>query len=179
MKDLMMPIKRTYELAMQVVLGSSLFELPILKSVKNYWYEKTFNGKGLHIPPRVVIVQVHPAGGGSIKFGREVYLGLGVFIDYSGNLTVGDNVTISQECLIYTHEHDMRGSLTAKKIKTGSLTIENEAWIGARAIILPSCNRVGEGAVIGAGSVVTDNVDDYAIVAGNPARKIGERSRTL
>ena len=50
-----------------------------------------------------------------------------------------------------------------------------EAWIGANVVILPGCRRVGIGAVVGAGSVVTKDVADFAIVVGNPAREIGLR----
>jgi virginiamycin A acetyltransferase len=53
--------------------------------------------------------------------------------------------------------------------------IGNDVWIGANVTILPGCDRVGDGAIIGAGSVVTRPVDDFTIVAGNPARVIGER----
>jgi virginiamycin A acetyltransferase len=55
------------------------------------------------------------------------------------------------------------------------LTIEHDVWIGHGSLILPGCERVGLGAVIGAGAVVTKSVDDFAIVAGNPARRIGTR----
>ena len=53
--------------------------------------------------------------------------------------------------------------------------IGDDVWIGARAIIMPGI-VIGRGAVIGAGSVVTKNVDEYAVVAGNPARVIKYRS---
>lgn len=56
-----------------------------------------------------------------------------------------------------------------------SCTINNGAWIGAGAVILPGCKSIGVGAVIGAGSVVTRNVPDFTIVVGNPARPIGTR----
>ena len=55
------------------------------------------------------------------------------------------------------------------------LTIEHDVWIGHGGLILPGCDRIGLGAVVGAGAVVTKNVDDFAIVAGNPARQIGMR----
>ena len=56
-----------------------------------------------------------------------------------------------------------------------NLEIGHDAWIGANALITPGCSRIGLGAVVGAGAVVTKNVPDFAIVAGNPARVIRYR----
>ena len=53
--------------------------------------------------------------------------------------------------------------------------VESEAWIGANTVILPGCRRIGIGAVVGASSVVTRDVEDFAIVAGNPARRLKYR----
>lgn len=58
------------------------------------------------------------------------------------------------------------------------LIIEDDVWIGHNAIILPGCKRIGRGAVVGAGAIVTKDVDRYAIVAGNPARKLRDRFPT-
>jgi maltose O-acetyltransferase len=56
-----------------------------------------------------------------------------------------------------------------------NLEICNDVWIGSRVIILGNVKRIGEGSIIGAGSVVTKPVPDYAVVAGNPARIIRYR----
>ena len=56
-----------------------------------------------------------------------------------------------------------------------SLEICGDVWIGARAIILPGCKRIGAHSIIGAGAVVTKDVPDYAIVGGNPAKVIRMR----
>lgn len=56
-----------------------------------------------------------------------------------------------------------------------SCAIGSDSWIGANVVILPGCKRVGIGAVVGAGSILTSNVPDFAIFAGNPARQIGLR----
>lgn len=55
------------------------------------------------------------------------------------------------------------------------LEIGEDVWIGARAIVLPGCKRIGAHSIIGAGAVVTHDVPDYAIVGGNPARIIRMR----
>lgn len=60
-------------------------------------------------------------------------------------------------------------------LKRPSLSIGHDVWIGANAIILPSVSLIGNGAIIGAGSVVTKNVGAYEIVVGNPARIIRKR----
>lgn len=67
------------------------------------------------------------------------------------------------------------GVLNNDTVSYGKLTIGNDVWIGQYAVILPSCDYIGDGAVIGAGSIVTKNVPDYAIVAGNPAKVIKYR----
>jgi len=59
--------------------------------------------------------------------------------------------------------------------EVGTLRIEHDAWIGENVIVTPGCSRIGIGAVVGAGSVVTRDVEDFAIVAGNPAKLIRHR----
>jgi hypothetical protein len=67
------------------------------------------------------------------------------------------------------------GWLAADTIPTTTLEIGHDAWLGERAIITPRCSHIGIGAVVAAGSVVTKDVPDFAVVAGNPARIIRYR----
>ena len=67
------------------------------------------------------------------------------------------------------------GYVARELISRNSLTIGNDVWVGYNAIILPSVKIVGDGAIIGAGAVVTRDVPDFAVVAGNPARLIKYR----
>lgn len=62
------------------------------------------------------------------------------------------------------------GHVDRELIQRSELVVGNDVWIGQNAIILPRVRRIGDGAVIGAGAVVTEDVPDYAIVAGNPAK---------
>jgi len=67
------------------------------------------------------------------------------------------------------------GLVKEDSIESGSTEIGGDAWIGERAILTPKCRRIGIGAVVGAGAVVTKDVDDFSIVAGNPARHLRYR----
>ena len=109
-----------------------------------------------------------------LRIGDRVQINRRVVLDYTGGLRIGDDALISEQAVIYTHDHglDPRSIPVAcpKVIGAG-------AWIGMRAVILPGCALIGPGAVVGAGAVVTRDVPAGAIVAGNPARVIGQRKR--
>lgn len=67
------------------------------------------------------------------------------------------------------------GYVKGDQLNRPKLTIGHDVWIGEWVIILPNVKRIGNGAIIGAGSIVTKDVPAYMIVAGNPARIIGKR----
>ena len=67
------------------------------------------------------------------------------------------------------------GYVQEELVKRSELVIGNDVWVGQNAILLPSVNLIGDGAVIGAGSVVTKDVPDFAVVVGNPAKVIKYR----
>lgn len=92
------------------------------------------------------------------------------------SIITGDDVSIGPEASILTLGHDPQSPDFADR--GGEVVIGNRVWIGYRAIILPGIT-IGDGAVVGAGAVVTRNVEAYSIVAGNPARVIGQRNRDL
>ncbi len=89
-----------------------------------------------------------------------------------GGLEIGNHVDIASEVMIWTSEHDINDPFL-KPIEE-KVVIQDYVFIGPRAIILPGIT-VGEGAVIGAGAVVTKNVPSNTIVAGIPAKEIGQR----
>ncbi len=89
-------------------------------------------------------------------------------IDVRAPLKIGDYVIIGDSASIITCSHDIDDSKWA--FKRYGLEIEDYVWIATRAMILPSCRKIGRGSVIGAGSVVVKDVPPMAIVSGNPAR---------
>ncbi len=125
-----------------------------------------------------------------IIIGNNVYVGGETILDCVGQITVEDDVLISYRCIISDSDnHNIRYSIRKHDLaewKQGgradwSLTpqapvhIKKGAWIGTSVIILKGVT-IGEGAIIGAGSVVTKDVPDWTIAAGNPARVIKELS---
>jgi acetyltransferase-like isoleucine patch superfamily enzyme len=106
------------------------------------------------------------------RMGRHSVINENCRLDNRGGIWIGDNVSISAEVIILTADHDVRDpDFTGR---TRPVEIKEYAFIGTRSLILPGV-RIGVGAVVAAGSVVTRSVGDYAIVAGNPARVIGQR----
>lgn len=115
--------------------------------------------------------------------GRKVHLGSHNVINFGCVLDgrvyevrTGSNVSIGPEAVILTLGHDPASPGFADR--GGPVNVEDRAWIGYRALILPGVT-IGEGAVVAAGAVVTRSVEPYSIVAGVPARRIGERTRDL
>jgi len=64
------------------------------------------------------------------------------------------------------------GVVDRDNIPSGTLEIGHDSWIGDRVVIAPGCGKIGIGSVVGAGAVVTKNVPDFAVVAGNPAKLV-------
>lgn len=108
----------------------------------------------------------------NVKIGNDSIIGEGVVLDGRDNLFIGDHVDIVSEAMIYNAEHDVHDS--DFKAVFEPVEISDYVFIGPRAIILPGV-KIGKGAIIGAGAVVTKDVDEYAIVGGVPAKVIGER----
>jgi maltose O-acetyltransferase len=95
-----------------------------------------------------------------------------VQIQLHAHVTIGDCVVINDGCRLLTGSHNVHSpqwELVAQPI-----IIKDYAWIATGATILPGVT-IGRGAVVGAGAIVSKSVDDNVIVAGNPARPVGER----
>lgn len=123
--------------------------------------------------------------GAKVQIGSRTYIGGSTVIAAANSVTIGDDVLISFGVLIMDHDshslsflkrkNDVLDWLQGKKdwthVRTAPVKIADKAWIGARAIVLKGIH-IGEGAVVGTGSVVTSDVPPWTVVAGNPARTI-------
>ena len=129
---------------------------------------------------REILAKYHGVTVGAYSYGECMIPGA-----WPAGVTVGRYVSIAPGVRVFLRNHPMErlslhpffynrhlGWLKEDSIFTGSLEIGHDAWLGERAIITPSCRRIGIGALVGAGAVVTKDVADFAIVAGNPARVI-------
>lgn len=111
-----------------------------------------------------------------VEIGKDsfVNMGLTVIDNYRGKtVKIGERVAIAPQVVLITDSdpnHSILQRIARFNVR-GTIAIEDDAWIGAGAIVLPDVH-IGKQAVIGAGSVVTSDVQDYAVMAGNPARKI-------
>lgn len=124
--------------------------------------------------------------GGAVRIGDRSFIGASVLI-CAESIDIGDDVLVSWGCTIVDHNsHALAwcdrsrdvgnwfdGRKDWAKVERSAVRIGNKAWIGFNVIILKGVS-IGEGAIVGAGSVVTRDVPPYTVVAGNPARPIRE-----
>lgn len=103
-----------------------------------------------------------------LKIGRGVFVNSNLLAMARGGITIGEHARIAANVQLLSNNHDPYDLdvLTCKPVEIGDY-----AWIGAGATVLPGV-RVERHAVIGAASVVTKDVPDYAVAVGNPARVI-------
>ncbi len=127
-------------------------------------------GKGSTIHTRAIWYTV--AG---VSIGEDSIVGEGATLDGRGGITIGNHVDIASDVMIYTSQHDINSPTFAPVY--GAVHIEDYVFIGPRAIILPGVT-IHKGAIVGAGAVVTKDVESNAVVGGVPAKLIATRQLT-
>jgi len=145
-----------------------------LNSVRTALYRGLFGiaiGRG-----SVIHMGAFVLGPRKIAIGDHTLVNPRCVLDGRMGITIGDNVDVAMDVQILTLGHDV--NTPDYQPNGGPVTIGDRASIFTRAMVLPGV-RIGEGSVVGAGSVVTHDVEPYTIVAGAPAKKIGERTRDL
>ena len=109
-----------------------------------------------------------------LRIGDHSWIDGSVNLYSVAEISIGSNTVVSEGAFLCTATHDIHTN--GFELVTQPLRIGNNAWIASRAIVLPGI-VVGDGSVIGAGAVVTRNVDSLNVVAGNPARVVGSRKK--
>lgn len=154
--------------------------------------EKDFSGR-IRIGEEAMLncTFIFESNQGEVQIGERTFINAGTSIISRQRITIGSDVTIAWGCTIYDHNsHSMdwqqraadirqqagdhragRNMVHGKNwgaVKSRPIVIEDKAWIGLDCTILNGVT-IGEGAIVGAGSVVRDNVEPWTVVAGNPA----------
>lgn len=135
-------------------------------------------GAGVRISPTVTF-----SHGNLIELGDRVHLNTGTALwagPTRGRIVMGDNVLFGPEVFVITSNYRFNdgGPVTEQAMDEADVIIGKDVWVGAKVVILPG-TEIGEGAIIGAASVVRGVVPPYAIAVGNPARVVGQRNRPV
>lgn len=115
-----------------------------------------------------------------IAAGRNLHVSAGAVLYGRGGIAIGEDVMIGHYATIYSSQHQWDRDPSLPMIyqghKSAPVEIGDDVWIGAHVVVLPGVH-IATGTVVAAGAVVTRDTDPYSIVAGSPARPIGQRPR--
>ena len=117
-----------------------------------------------------IVLPFHTDFGRNITIGRDVFINSNCTMLDQGGITVHDSVKLGPNVTLVTSNHPLDPS-DRKAVVSTPIVLERNCWIGAGSIVLPGVT-VGEDSVVGAGSVVTRDVEPRTVVAGSPARVI-------
>lgn len=144
------------------------------KRVRRFFAKRCFShmGKNVNIENKAFF-----GSGRDIEIGDNSSIGINARV--SGPLSIGNEVMMAPNVSIYTQNHESENIYRPMRFQTApkkKVTIGDDVWIGANAIILPGVT-IGKGSIIAAGSVVTKDVAPFSVVGGNPAKLIKERKQ--
>jgi acetyltransferase-like isoleucine patch superfamily enzyme len=144
-------------------------------SIPRSWPDITI-GADVGLDDGVCLVIGGPPKPNKLVIGAGTYINRYTILDAHDRLHVGRRVMIGPHCYITDADHGTvpGASVQLQAMKRKPVVIEDEAWLGAHVTVLPGV-RIGKGAIVGAGAVVTHDVPDQAVVAGVPARLLRQR----
>ncbi len=162
---------------------STLYRCRIFRKICILFLDKFEGGPFYSITWREILVRYHGVRVGAYSYGQCMEPGA-----WPSGVGVGRFVSIGSEVKVFLRNHPVErismhpffynhhlGYVDTDNIESGILQIGHDTWVGSRVAFLPGCQKVGIGAVIGACSVVTKDVPNFAVVGGNPARIIRYR----
>ncbi len=147
----------------------------VLERGVHVWHPETVSiGENVYVGHNTYL-KSYPTG--ELKIGNDTWIGQEVFLHAAGGIFIGKRVGIGPRVSIFTSFHAESGRKRAildSPLAFKPVHVGDDADIGIGAILLPGI-RIGKGAQVGAGAVVTKNVAPYAVVVGNPARVLRKR----
>ena len=164
---------RTLRIAFRLYLANHLIaNIPSFR-IRHWYYRRVLHytiGRNSSIHMGTFVT------GNYITLGDNVVINRRCYLDGRIGIEIKNNVSVSPEVCLISMEHDPNSPQFATRGE--KVVIENNVWIGARAIISPGIT-IHEGAVIGAGALVTKDIGPYRIAVGVPAREIKDRNRDI
>lgn len=111
-----------------------------------------------------------------LEIGNHTFVGRGVEFDVLGKVSIGEHTLIAPRCFITDHAHGVAPGLRMDQQPAAAMEVKigSDVWLGAGTVVLPGVT-IGDGAVVGANSVVTADVEPMSVVAGAPARLLRYR----
>jgi acetyltransferase-like isoleucine patch superfamily enzyme len=139
------------------------------------WHPETVSiGENVYVGHDAMLKGYHL---NTLQIGDDTWIGQGVFLHSAGGIEIGARVGVGPFVKMLTSTHGEAGRdvpILASPLEFAPIVVEDDSDIGVGTIILPGV-RIGRGAQIGAGAVVTRDVPAYAVAAGNPARVLRMR----
>lgn len=164
----------------------------------NFKNKLRFCGEGVRLYPLCKMIRAENAeldnncqifdyvfidAGRSLKIGKYSTLTWNVLIEGGASTKIGDRVFIGPGSKLLTSTYKINGYYTVEhlpgncnEIEYGDIIIEDDAYIGANCIIMPGV-KIGEGAVVGANSLVKSDLEPWTIYVGTPCKPIGKREK--
>ncbi|MFZ0547945.1 MAG: acyltransferase [Candidatus Promineifilaceae bacterium] len=141
------------------------------KPVVQNWGE-LFIADRVRLVSTIATTEIVVAGGGCLEIGESTFINYGCSIAASKSVQIGPACNIGTYVIIMDNNfHRLEPERRQERPESIPICIEENVWLGARVIVLPGV-RIGQGSVIGAGSVVTKDIPERVVAAGVPARII-------
>jgi len=170
-----MPRSRLYPLHRLVYRIANLHRLDAVKRFRGWHYRGLLARAGTNLR---VAEQVMINNPGMVSVGDNCYIGTGAqFYPWNAPITLGNNVLIAAGVRMITRKHgfaEIDHPMGAQGYTNAPIVVEDDVWIGFGTVVLPGVT-IGRGSIVGAGAVVTRDVEPYSIVGGVPARLIRRR----
>lgn len=160
------------------MLAAGSNDIPVLRSVRRQLLIRLLRAPNLRMSSHVRLDRSHTHLGGRLVLGRDVEIGPRCILDISGGIEVRDGVTISEDTLILSHDHNFDDPHVHWRDQgqvARPIVIDEGAWVGARCTVMGATTHIGAGAVVGATSLVTKPVPAMSLALGSPARYVRQR----
>ena len=150
-------------------------EMSIVNSIKGKFRLEVFRGSKITIGKFLMTrgpMYIKCTDEAKITIGNRCFFNHNCSITSAESITIGNNCMFANNLVIVDHDHTVENGIVSGKLKTQPIIIEDHVWIGANVVILKGVH-IGEGSIIAAGAVVTQDIPAHSVAMGVPARVRG------